>query len=251
MRCATLFLVFCCWSLTAASSFAEERKPLTLCVVEHNTPFAFYNREHTLIGFDVDMWESMQLQEPFTYRGTDLATALAGLEDNSCDMVLSNISVTPERIARFSFSIPYLHSALGIMVRAGDTRISARKDLNGKTIVVPKGSTAEQYIFATNKGGVVLALEHERAIYEALLSGKADAVVRDLPMLQGFARIIGKEKVVVLDDVFAPQTYAYGFAKNRNELRIEVNTALQRMTIDGTINQLYQKWFGVLPLPTE
>lgn len=249
MRCAHMLLAFCCWLLTASPLMAAQ-KPLILCVVEHNTPFAFYNRDREMVGFDIDMWEAMRLEQPFTYRGTDLATALAGLANNSCDMALSNISVTPERAARFSFSVPYLHSGLGIMIRTDDTRIRNRADLNGKTIVVPKGSTAEQYIFATNKGGVVLALERERAIYDTLLSGKADAVVWDLPMLQGFVRFAGKERVTVLDDVFAPQTYAYGFAKNRPELRASVNSALQRMTIDGTISQLYEKWFGKMPLPT-
>lgn len=216
-----------------------------LCVVENNPPFAFRNGDNELQGFNVDMWNAMNIPYSFTYRHPDFPTALAAIEGGYCHMLLTNISITPERIQRFALSEPYLRSSIGVMVRGSETTITELDHLRNKTVGVLKGSTAESFAMNQFKSGELIALSSESQLYEALLDQSIDAIIGDLPIMQHFATAEGKGFVRILDESLTPQLYAYGFTKGVENIRDSVNAAIRRLHADGTIARLYEKWFGV------
>lgn len=223
---------------------------MRLCVVESNPPFAFRDSKGELQGFNVDVWNAINIPYAFSYKRTDLPTALAALQSGYCSMTLTNISITPQRAQRFAFSDPYLRSSIGIMVRGSETSINSVDDLQDKSIAVLKGSTAEQFVMQTLKGGEVLALNSENQLHEALLNNKADAIVNDIPTMQHFLSHEGQGFVRILPLSLFEQDYAYGFTKGVDEVRDSVNAAIARLHADGTIDKLYEKWFGASPYVT-
>ncbi|MEG2172610.1 MAG: transporter substrate-binding domain-containing protein [Desulfovibrionaceae bacterium] len=223
---------------------------MNLCVVENNPPFAFRNTEKELTGFNVDMWNAMNIPYAFTYRHPDFPTALAALDGGFCHMLLTNISITPERMQRFTLSEPYLRSGLGIMVRGAEMDIDEPLDLKEKTVAVLKGSTAENFAMTNFKSGELLALNSEFDLYSALVDMKADAIIGDLPMMQHFATHEGRGFVRILNVSLTPQLYAYGFSHGVEAVRDSVNAAIKRLQADGTVNLLYQKWFGAALVST-
>lgn len=230
--------------LSAENGATTPGKTMNLCVVENNPPFAFRNDQQELVGFNVDMWNAMNIPYAFTYRHPDFPTALAGIAGGYCQMLLSNISVTPERLQRFILSEPYLRSSLAIMVRGSELNINSAADLQDKTITVLKGSTSEDVAMQYLKGGELLALNNKSEMYGALLDGEVDAVLGDLPLMQHFANGEGRGFVRILPLLISPQLYAYGFGKGADSVRDSVNAAIKRLQQDGTIDKLYQKWFG-------
>lgn len=217
---------------------------MNLCVVENNPPFAFRGKDRELQGFNVDMWNAMNIPYAFSYRHPDFPTALAALEGGYCSMVLTNISITPERMQRFMLSEPYLRSGLAVMVRGAEMDIKNLTDLNDKTIAVLKGSTAETVAMDILKSGELLVLNSEAELYAALLEHKVDAVIGDLPIMQHFVSGEGRGFARILDVPVSPQLYAYGFSRGVEHVRDSVNAAISRLQNDGTIAQLYKKWFG-------
>lgn len=217
---------------------------MNLCVVENNPPFAFRGNDSELQGFNVDMWNAMNIPYAFSYRHPDFPTALAALEGGYCSMVLTNISITPERMQRFALSEPYLRSGLAVLVRGAEINIKNLTDLNDKTIAVLKGSTAETFAMNILKSGELLALNSKSELYTALLEHNADAVIGDLPIMQHFVSGEGRGFARILDVPVSPQLYAYGFSRGMEHVRDSVNAAIARLQNDGTIAQLYQKWFG-------
>lgn len=222
---------------------------LKLCVVENNPPFSYWNEDQELVGFNVDLWNAMNIPYAFTYRRTDFPTALAGVEGGYCHMVLTNISITPERRSRFNLSEPYLRSSLAIMLRSSEARVNTPGDLQGKSIAVLKGSTSEKFALEKLKAGEVLALISEERLFTALLNSKADAILSDLPVMQRYIANQGRGLVRILETEISPQDYAYGFAKGADNIRDSVNTAIKRLQQDGTIAALYEKWFNAPLLP--
>lgn len=223
---------------------------MRLCVVENNPPFAFRDENNELQGFNVDIWNAINIPYAFSYRRMDLPTAMAALEGGYCHMALTNISITPERKQRFVLSEPYLRSSIGIMVRGSEMRIMSVDDLQDKTIAVLKGSTSEHFAMQTLKGGEVLALSTENQMYEALLSNAADAIIDDMPVMQHFLTHEGKGFVRILEINLLDQYYAYGFTSGVEPIRDSVNAAINRLRDDGTIAKLYEKWFGASPFVT-
>ena len=78
------------------------------------------------------------------------------------------------------------------------------------------------------------------------MSGGADAVLFDSPVVSDFMMKTGKDKVKVVGPLYQGQDYGIGFPKN-SELVAKVNTALKALRDNGTYNQLYMKWFGTEP----
>lgn len=249
--CALLCLPTVGLSKEGAINFNEPERVIRptgkmhLCVVENNPPFAFRNGDNELQGFNVDMWNAMNIPYTFTYRHPDFPTALAAIEGGYCHMLLTNINITPERIQRFALSEPYLRSSIGVMVRGSETTITELQHLRDKTIGVLKGSTAETFAMNEFKSGELLALSSENQLYEALIDQNIEAILADLPIIQYFSTIGGKASVRILDESLTPQLYAYGFTKGAENIRDSVNAAIQRLHADGTIARLYKKWFGV------
>lgn len=246
-------MVFCIVASIPALSLGGENIPtspvdthkgMNLCVVENNPPFTFRDNNRELTGFNVDMWNAMNIPYAFSYRHPDFPTALAALEGGYCNMVLTNISITPERMQRFILSEPYLRSTLAVMVRGPEANINSTADLADKTIAVLKGSISESAAMGILKNGELLALNSETELYTALLNHDADAVIDDLPIIQHFATGEGRGFVRILNISVSPQLYAYGFSHGMEHVRDSVNAAIIRLQNDGTVAKLYEKWFG-------
>lgn len=239
---------FCVLSAPLAPARAAEgagNTPLNICVVDDNAPFVQRSPKGALEGFDMDIFQAMALTQPYKMIPVDFPTGLARLEENLCDMVLTNVTVTPERSRRFLFSQPYLRSGLNAMIHKNAPGITSDEDLHGKTIAVLKGSVGDQYVTSHFRDCVILALPTESSIFRAFKENKAHAVVMDRPSLQEYISKYGN--AVILEPELAPQAYAYAFSKKNVALRDAVNIALRRLQTEGVIGELYRKWFGAPP----
>lgn len=239
-----VFWGLCC--LPPVLSAPCEAAPLQVCVDDESPPFSSRNARGELEGFDIDVWLALDLKQPFVFKSVDFPTGLAHLEENLCDVMLFNVTITSERQKRFQFSDPYLHSSLNAMVRKDAPDISSVQDLRGKTIAVLKGSTGDLYVAANIKNSVILALPSEKKVFDAFREKKAQAVVLDKPELQAYINRHGG--AIILEPALANETYAYAFNKKNTALRDAVSDALRRLHSAGITRELYSKWFGA-PLP--
>jgi glutamine transport system substrate-binding protein len=79
-----------------------------------------------------------------------------------------------------------------------------------------------------------------------LMSGGADAVIFDSPVIAEFMRTAGQGQVKVVGPLYMGQSYGIAFPKG-SELVPKVNAALKQLREDGTYNALYRKWFNTDP----
>ncbi len=79
-----------------------------------------------------------------------------------------------------------------------------------------------------------------------LMSGGADAVVFDSPVIADFMRKVGKDQVKVVGPLYMGQSYGIAFPKG-SALVGKVNAALAELKADGSYTKLYRKWFGTDP----
>lgn len=131
----------------------------------------------------------------------------------------------------------YATTTLTMQSLRGD--INGPKDLDGKRVAVVQGSTSAQYV-ADLDGHTVDAANFDAAV-AAMLSGKADAVVYDTPVV--LYRVKNEPRVNVAGAPFHPENYGIVFP-NGSELRRPVNLALLKLIENGTYDSLYKKWFG-------
>ena len=118
--------------------------------------------------------------------------------------------------------------------------IQGPDDLPGKTVGTTAASTSAKWL--EGRGAKVVEFQAIQAAYEALESGKLDAIVFDAPVLTYYSVTAGRGKVEVVGPVFKKEAYGILLPQG-SELRKPVNAALLKMRESGTYDALYRRWF--------
>ena len=103
--------------LLALSAFAADTVTV---VVNQSPPFVMKNSDGEFTGYDIDLWEKIakKLKVETRYvEAVQFPDVFKYVEDGKADIAISSISVTAERMEKFSFSYPYKSSGIGAMVR--------------------------------------------------------------------------------------------------------------------------------------
>ena len=88
----------------------------------------------------------------------------------------------------------------------------------------------------------LVAFDQAREAYDALLQGRVDAVVYDVPQLHYFAANAGRGKVRVVGQPFAPQDYGIAMLQG-NSLRESINRALLTIKESRDLQAIHNRWF--------
>lgn len=108
----------------------------------------------------------------------DPASRVEYLTSAKVDIILANFTVTDERAKQVDFALPYMKVALGV-VSPSNQLISDVDALEGKTLIVGKGTTAETYFEKHYPKVNLLKFDQYSEAYQALLDGRGDALSTD------------------------------------------------------------------------
>ncbi len=149
-------------------------------VFSDKAPFGYVDDQGEYQGYDVyyahRIGEDLGVDVEFT--SLDPASRVEYVATGKVDIVLANFTVTPERAEQVDFALPYMKVALGVVSPDGAV-ISSVDELEGKTLIVAKGTTAETF-FEKNYPDVKLQKYDAYAdAYNALLDGRGDAFSTD------------------------------------------------------------------------
>lgn len=133
-------------------------------------------------------------------------------------------------------------ASLTVQQLQGD--INGPEDLPGRPVATTTGSTSALYLH--QQQSQVSEFPKIEQAYEALLSGEADAVVFDSPVLLYYAAHEGKGRVSVVGPVFRKESYGIVFPFNSPH-RKPVDNALLTLKENGAYQRLYDKWFKSSP----
>lgn len=227
-----------CLLLWAGQTSAES---LRICTMDGDAPFSERLPSGVWQGFVIELWQALNIEQPYEFVSVDLPSALAGLQDGFCHAIASNITITPPRQQQYLFSAPFMHAGLGVLMRADSVHIRNSDDLTNKTIATIKGSSSEQYIMDNIKNCTLLVLRTQEDIIKALAQKHADIIIFDSPTLHRIAN--NNKNFVLLHEELYPQEYAFALPKKATALCDTINTALDRLQKDGTVTTLVNKWF--------
>lgn len=170
---------------TAAASFRtvdeiKDSGKVVIGVFSDKAPFGYVDEYGKYQGYDVYFAERIasDLGVDVEYVSTDPASRVEYAATGKVDIILANFTVTEERAQQVDFALPYMKVMLGV-VSPDNALITSVDQLNGKTLIVVKGTTAETF-FEKNHPDVKLQKYDEYAdAYNALLDGRGDAFSTD------------------------------------------------------------------------
>ncbi len=158
----------------------KESGKVVIGVFSDKAPFGYVDENGEYQGYDIYFAEriAQDLGVEVEYVSTDPASRVEYVATGKVDIILANFTVTPERAEQVDFALPYMKVSLGV-VSPDDNVITNVEELNGKTLIVAKGTTAETY-FERNYPEVTLQKYDQYAdAYNALIDGRGDAFSTD------------------------------------------------------------------------
>lgn len=158
----------------------KESGKVVIGVFSDKAPFGYVDENGEYQGYDVYFAERIgkDLGVEVEYVSTDPASRVEYVATGKVDIILANFTVTEERAQQVDFALPYMKVMLGV-VSPDSSLITDAEELNGKNLIVVKGTTAETY-FEKNYPDVKLQKYDEYAdAYNALLDGRGDAFSTD------------------------------------------------------------------------
>ena len=153
---------------------------LVIGLFSDKKPFGYIDEYGEYQGYDVYLAKRLaaDLGVELVPVSVDAPNRIEFLQSFKVDIVLANFTYTEERAQQVDFALPYMKVALGV-VSPDSALITDVEQLNGKTLIVSKGTTAETF-FEKNYPQVKLAkYDSYTEAYIALLDGRGDALSTD------------------------------------------------------------------------
>ena len=151
-------------------------------------------------------------------------------------MIANQVTINPEREARYLFTKPYTYSH-GVIVTAADNHdITTLKDLKGKTTA--QSATSNWFQVAKDAGAKVENVDQFAQAVALLDQGRVDAVVNDNIAVLDYLASTGSKKIKIAGnagDEISRQ--ALTFRKSDTALRDEADKALAEIRADGTLQE--------------
>jgi len=212
-------------------------------------PMNLLTKEDKVIGMDVDLAtmiaEAMGVK--LNVQRIDFRGLLPALESGSIDMIVSNMTMTPDRNLKVAFVGPYFTSGKAFLTkRSSIAQAKGLPDINSPqfTFVALKGSTSEAVIQKGAPQAKLLATGTQNEAIQMVIDGKADAMIADYPICVVAAY---RNPAAGLVSVVAPITYEpIGIAvpKGDPHLLNWLGNFLHSLEKAGYMNDLKGKWFA-------
>lgn len=150
-------------------------------------PLNVKNARGEVVGLEVDVVNALAQSMGVKPRLVVMpfADLLPALERGEVDMVISGMTITPDRNARVAFAGPYFISGKSLLTK--DAGLADLKDLealndSGHTLAALAGSTSERFVRdVAPKAKLVASKDYGQAV-EMVMDGRADALVADFPI---------------------------------------------------------------------
>ena len=158
----------------------KKSKTIKIAVFSDKKPFGYVDENGEYQGYDVYLGNRIakDLGVKVKYVPVEAAARVEVLATGKVDIVLANFTVTPERAQKVDFALPYMKVALGI-VSPKKALITDPAQLNGKTLIIAKGTTAESYFSKNYPKIKLLKFDQYSEAYNALLDGRGDGLSTD------------------------------------------------------------------------
>lgn len=229
----------------SAADEGEAKKTLVMATNATFPPYEYYDGE-SIVGIDAEIAQAIadKLGMELKIEDMEFNSIINAVQNGSVDFGMAGMTVTEDRLKSVDFSDSYATGVQVVIVKE-DSEIASVDDLTGKKIGVQLSTTGDIYASDTpDNGGFgeenVEKYSKGADAVIALTQGKVDAVIIDNEPAKEFVK--ANEGLKILETEFVSEDYAIAFAKNNTELKDKVNTALNELIKDGTVQKIIDKY---------
>lgn len=217
----------------------------------HYAPFDMLNNG-TYEGMTKDLFDEVAKElgvEP-VYQDIPWTAELPGLEVKKFDIVIAPVTITPERLDRYTFTLPIADATVSLVKAVSNTEMNKPEDIKGKTVGVQQGTAQFKQLqaYGESLGGVtVKEYGTTDEAYADLAAGRLDAVAGSLPNLTYLVKNRPETFALFEPAQFGqPSYFAWVLRPGEDSASFQqaINEAMLKMTDDGRVKAIQEKWLG-------
>lgn len=219
-----------------------------------NAPWGFQGADGQLQGFDIDIARIVAkglFNDPTKVRFVQQSSdaRIPNLLTDKVDMTCQAMTVTAQRAQQVAFTIPYYREGVALLTLANSNYLQLA-DMNaagdGLRVAVLQNVYADQLVHQALPKATVSQYESVDLMYQALNSGRADAVATDQSSAK-WLMVQTPGRYHSPDYAWSPQTYSCALKRGDQDWLNYVNTALHEAMVGvdfADYAAAYKKWFG-------
>jgi len=202
-------------------------------------------------GFDVDLITAIGKQMGLQTKvvTTSFDTIINSLVAKRFDVVISAVSITPDRQKKVDF-VPYFNAGESLLVKVGNPQnIKSTADLCGQDVGVQNGTIEQTDLNTANdackKAGKpainITALTNQTDVIQLLASGRVVATYQDSPVTDYYNKL-HPGQFTVGGSVVNAGLEGIVVRKGDTSMFNAVQSALNQLKANGTYKSLIDKW---------
>jgi polar amino acid transport system substrate-binding protein len=223
-----------------------QQKELVIGMEMSFPPFEMQDTSGRPAGVSVEMANAMgkYLQRPIRFENIPFDGLIPSLKTGKVDLVISSMTVTPERSKSIDFSDPYLKMGLSILANQNSSIQSiVDVDKPNITVAVKKATTGHIYAIQHFHNAKILIFRDSSTCATEVAQGKADCMIYDqISIFENWRKFQDSTRAIL--QPFQTEEWAMGIRKGNDELRTQVNGFLKQFKESGGFNDLGNKYFG-------
>ena len=168
----------------------------------------------------------------------EAASRLEYLQSGKVDLILANFTVTKDRAEKVDFALPYMKVALGVVSPDGAV-ITDVSQLEGKQLIVNKGTTAETYFTENYPNIELLKYDENTEAFNALKDGRGAALAHDNTLVFAWA-IQNPGFTTGIESLGSIDTIAPAVQKGNTELLNWINDEIKALAKENFFHADYE-----------
>jgi len=213
-------------------------------------PFGMTDDKMQATGSDVDTARLLakDLGVELEIVTTTGPTRIPMLLTNKADLVISTLSITPDRAKVIDFSLPYADHP-SVVAALKSIKLTKMSDLDGKRVAVVRGTTQDTDLARDAKGAQLVRYEDDATMALAVASGQVDILATARSLLPAISK---KNPARTVEPKITMRTFylAVGLRKNEPRLKEWVNGWVKANLQNGRLAAIYKKYHGI-DIPTD
>lgn len=209
-------------------------------------PMESVDAEGNLEGVDMDIGKEIaaDLGVKPVFKNISWDEIFNALRDGEIDVIISSVTITPQRAESMSFSDPYFNAGQVIVIKSENQDvIKGVEDLGNRILGVQTGTTSEEQAKSiVDSPSEPRGYENYNLAKKALLDGEIDAIIVDYPAAVGL--VSSEENLQIAGEPFTQEFYGVVVRKDETSLLAEINKTIRRLKKEGTLRDLEIKWLA-------
>ena len=230
--------------LAAGAHAATAPKEVTVATDATWPPMEMVDANKQIVGYDIDFMNAVAKEAGFkvSFKNTAWDGIFAGVEAGQYDAIISSVTITDERKAKYDFSKPYI-SAGQVLIVPKTEKASKLADLKGKKVGAQIGTTGAMEVKKI-AGAELKTYDEVGLAFEDMAAGRVAGVVCDEPtaIIYALQKKEYNSKFKIVGKPFTKEAYGIVVKKGNKELVALINKGIDAVKKKKIDEQLKKKW---------